>query len=600
MASDVLKGVMGQLQRAAQRHGSANLSDADLLEGYLARRDESAFEELLRRHGPMVLGVCRRVLRNNADAEDAFQAAFLVLVRKAATIRPRSRLGGWLHGVAYHTALKASAMRRKRQTREREARTTPRPCSDDNAQQVQALVDGELSALPDKYRMPIVLCELQGKTIKEAARQLGWPEGTVASRLYHGRKLLAQRLTKRGWPLSGAALGAVLSGSGPAAGVPASLLSATSRAATLYGVGQAATTGVVSPSVVALAEGVLRDMLLTKVKMVTAVLLLGLVVGLLALLPALSRRAHSAAPPRAANKNVKGGDSDEPASVEFASNPINLLAAGGNEAMSVAFSPDGKRLAWGMGSWNRPGRVEVWDFTTRKSMWSWDEARGVMSVAFSPDSKRLAWTAWGGRLCIEQIEPRRNLVRLPLGESNYYVAHSGDRKWLALASQNQTLRLLEGATGRQIATLTGDSLAYFCAGFSTDSKLLAAGGGTFLRGPGSGPNQVNLFDVATRKQIGKLTGHSQAVSRVVFAPQDKLIAAASGDSTIRLWDAKTFEPLKTLSGHTAGINGLAFSADGTLLASGSWDRTIRLWDTARGTQVAQIDHPPGGVMDVAF
>src|SRR5262249_35578809 len=155
--------------------------------------------------------------------------------------------------------------------------------------------------------------------------------------------------------------------------------------------------------------------------------------------------------------------------------------------ISVAFSPDGKRIAAGMGNWDRPGRVEVWDFATRKSLWSRQEPRGVYSVAFSPDSKRVAWSGWISQLCIDHVAPHRSVLRVPLPEHNFYVAYSGDRKWLALAGENQSLRLLDPQTGKQAALLKGDSLAYFCVAFSSNSKLLAAGGGRHVGwGAGSG------------------------------------------------------------------------------------------------------------------
>src|SRR5262249_31376838 len=158
------------------------------LERFVARRDEAAFEALVRRHGPMVLGVCRRVLRNEADAEDAFQATFLVLVKKARSVVPRALVGSWLYGVAHNTARKAKAMNSKRRAKERLAGAAPRPAAPAEAcRQLHARLDEELSRLPDKYRAPVVLCDLEGKSYKEAARLLGWPQGTLSGRLTRAR-----------------------------------------------------------------------------------------------------------------------------------------------------------------------------------------------------------------------------------------------------------------------------------------------------------------------------------------------------------------------------------------------------------------------------
>jgi RNA polymerase sigma factor (sigma-70 family) len=268
------RGALDRLRRAALLHLAADVTDGQLLERYVSHREEGAFEALVRRHGPMVLGVCRRLLPNPHDAEDAFQATFLVLVRKAASIVPRDRIAGWLYGVAYHAALKARSTAARRRTKERQVRHMPEPVTLTEGlwHDLVPLLDRELSLLPDRYRLPVVLCDLEGKTRKEAARQLGWPEGTVAGRLARGRALLARRLTRHGLPLSGAVLAVVLSQSAASAAVPWSLVHATLEAAALTAAGKAA-AGTISAPVVALTEGVLKVMMLNKLKMMTAVVL---------------------------------------------------------------------------------------------------------------------------------------------------------------------------------------------------------------------------------------------------------------------------------------------------------------------------------------
>jgi hypothetical protein len=183
--------------------------------------------------------------------------------------------------VAHNTALKAKAMNRKRRTKEREAGAFPRrEACDETGRQLQAVLDAELSHLPDKYRVPIVLCDLEGKTIKEAARQLGWPQGTVASRLSRGRVLLTQRVARRGLALSSVALGATLARAAAPAGVPVPLLVSTLKAASFVGAGRAPAADVISGKVAALTEGVIRAMFVTKMKITTAVLLVLATVGL--------------------------------------------------------------------------------------------------------------------------------------------------------------------------------------------------------------------------------------------------------------------------------------------------------------------------------
>ena len=185
MATSQLNGVVRHLRRIALVRDGAGLTDGQLLEHFVASREEVAFEALVRRHGPMVLGVCRRVLRNPHDADDAFQATFLVLVRKAASVVPREKVANWLYGVAYQTALKARATTARRRMKEGQlmAASEPAAAEQDFWRDVQPVLDEELNRLPGKYREPIVLCELMGKTRKEVARQLGWPEGTVSGRL---------------------------------------------------------------------------------------------------------------------------------------------------------------------------------------------------------------------------------------------------------------------------------------------------------------------------------------------------------------------------------------------------------------------------------
>ncbi len=178
----------------------ANLTDGQLLDRFVDYQDTAALEGLMRRHGPMVWGICRRILQNHHDAEDAFQATFLVLVRKAASIRSGAKAGNWLYGVARQTALKARATRAKRRLREAEVTDLPEPAvaEHDTRTDLQAVLDHEVSRLPEKYRTVIVLCALEGKTRKEAARQLHLALGTVDSRLARARGMLAEA-TRPAW-----------------------------------------------------------------------------------------------------------------------------------------------------------------------------------------------------------------------------------------------------------------------------------------------------------------------------------------------------------------------------------------------------------------
>lgn len=188
-----ISDVVQHLRRAILQHDEAGVTDGQLLGRFIEQSDEAAVAALVRRHGLMVWGVCRRILRTHHDAEDAFQATFLVLVRKAGSVRKREMVGNWLYGVAHQTALKARESAAKKFARERQVVVMPEPTvrESDLSSDLQADLDQELSRLPDKYRVGIVLCDLEGKTRKEAARQLGLPEGTLAGRLTRGRAMLA-------------------------------------------------------------------------------------------------------------------------------------------------------------------------------------------------------------------------------------------------------------------------------------------------------------------------------------------------------------------------------------------------------------------------
>jgi RNA polymerase sigma factor (sigma-70 family) len=256
--------------RQALRRPSGGVTDSDLLARFVATRDEEAFAALVERHGPLVLGVCRRVLGNYHDAEDAFQAAFLVLATRARAVAKRDSVGSWLYVVAYRTALEARSANARRRARERQVEHLPHPeVAPAEPQDWRPLLDQELSRLPDKYRAPVVLCDLEGKTYQEAACLLGVAVGTLSSRLAAARKRLAGRLARTGLALSGGALAAALP-QGATGQVPAALVSSTARAAALVAAGHLA--AVATPAAV-LSRGVLKAMFMTKLKVALALVL---------------------------------------------------------------------------------------------------------------------------------------------------------------------------------------------------------------------------------------------------------------------------------------------------------------------------------------
>ena len=237
--------LLSQFVPALARCRAEGAADDELVVRYAHGRDEAAFAELVRRHGGMVLAVCRRVVRNAADADDVFQATFLVLARKAGAIRPPGAVGAWLHGVAFRTA--REAVRRAARRREKESRVPPRePTPEPAASDVRPILDAELARLPDKFAQVLVLCDMEGQSRGEVAALLHLPEGTVASRLARAREALAARLTRRGIGLTSAALVAVLAEDARAA-APSDLVGTAVRAG----------GGGASPAAVSLANAVL-------------------------------------------------------------------------------------------------------------------------------------------------------------------------------------------------------------------------------------------------------------------------------------------------------------------------------------------------------
>jgi RNA polymerase sigma factor (sigma-70 family) len=259
--------------------GEQAATDRQLLERFVRQRDEAAFSALVRRHGPMVLGVCRRVLDNAHDAEDAFQATFLVLVRRAGSIGRPELLANWLYGVAYRTAKKARAGVLRRRTQERLAASMPRaePGVEAAWQDLRTLLDEELQRLPDKYRAPLVLCYLEGKTNEEAARQLGWPPGSMSARLARGRELLRERLEgrRRNGLLPAPLFALLLLQKAGGADLPSRLADVTVRSALRLAAGKGAATTLVSPAVNELMEGTVRALRRARLQGTAAAVLIG-------------------------------------------------------------------------------------------------------------------------------------------------------------------------------------------------------------------------------------------------------------------------------------------------------------------------------------
>jgi RNA polymerase sigma factor (sigma-70 family) len=375
-----LNTVIRHLRRVVNREGTGELTDALLLERFARTRDEASFELLLWRHGPMVLATCARLLARSEDVEDAFQATFLTLARRADTIHKRESVGSWLYKVAYRVALEARAAEVRRVERAKQSARLPfaesgsDPACSAACGELWRVVDEEVSRLPEKYRAPVVLCYLEGKTHEEAARELGWPKGTVSTRLTRARTLLQPRLARRGFALATGGLVARWGGTAATAAVPADLIRSTMRATFGIPVG-----GTISAKVAMLVEVAAKTMSTTK-RAVVAFLFVASVLaasgGGLAYRAWAECRAEIIRPlalPPPANGS-DGPQAKKEGPFRLTDRHGDLLPFGasarlgtvrlrhGDTVSSVAYAPDGKTIATGGGD----EIVRLWEAATGK------------------------------------------------------------------------------------------------------------------------------------------------------------------------------------------------------------------------------------------
>ncbi len=578
-------------------------TDGQLLVEYTRRHDAAALESLVRRHGSMVWNVCRRVLGDHHNSEDAFQATFLVFVRKASSITSPELLANWLYGVAHQTALRARATAAKRKSREKQVAELPEPAwiEPNPGHNWQPQLDDELSHLPAIYRIAIILCDLEGQTRRESARQLGVPEGTLAARLSRGRALLAKRLARHGPALSTGSVAALLFQNSASACAPSAMLTSTVEVAAQF--------AAVSPEVNALTRGVLKAMFMTKCKIAamalgTAVLLVLAAPGLLAF-----ARQDAERPTAGPVITVKRQDKPEKTGWRevFAAkheHPVTLVASsadwiaagdeGGNlylydsktgknrtiqakggkgEGLTTSvdrlqFTLDGKRLFAitnehrGMCQHNLDPKAEKQGFG-----YSFDDpiyfgvtADGEFSLQFESAGKRLSLHPWSrSTVDYESILYEAKIV---------HAAASPDDKWLAVVTADENLRIHDRASLRETQTIPMAKQTVNAIQFSADGKRLAVvGKGAFAK----------IYDTDNGKEVAAFKGHAGIIYCVAFSPDGKSVVTGGDDNMARIWDAVTAKPLTVLEGHKDSVRSVAFDPAGATLVTGSADKSVKVW-----------------------
>jgi RNA polymerase sigma factor (sigma-70 family) len=627
MAIEQNSSVLRYIRAIFSEGAVADLTDHQLLERFTDRAGpddsaELAFVALVERHGPMVLRVCRAALRDEHDAQDAFQAVFLVLVQKARSLRVRDSLGPWLHAVALRVSTHARVLAMKKRVHERKNAEMSTRSDGETAgvpDELNVAIHEEVGQLPEGFRKAVVLCDLEGLTHEEAARRLGWPVGTVKSRQARARERLRGRLIRRGLaPLSGG-IAAALSTSTARAAISKSLLTSTAKTAVLVARGSA-TAGTISALTLAWKQGVLRAMWMTRLRIAagpivfvgTVVTAAGLAIyaggpaGLLQT-PQAGRALGPRARPEAPRTTLdKLRSEDIPANKRLNGQPKNVVAVLGEmrgrhagEVRGLALSRDGKLLATVA---DQDHRIRLWDAQTLQPLDALAGHRAFVNcVALSPDGH---WLASGGAygdffLWDMRLTPPKGPTLLPthgaVEEFNNMIhatAFSPDGTTLAVAGDARSVDLFDMSGTQPVdrGALPGIVSQVRSLRFSPDGTILALAG---------------LEDGTAR--LWDLTG-TAPLEKVVLKPTEDADVAALPPVQLGNGPVQAMPNPRLIAGQRHGMISIAFSPDGKNLAALEQDGDVRLWDLSRSEPAnefrlkvapGQQDRPgkrPGGAM----